>query len=72
MKFNIKAFKHFKSLMMKSAVVQLEIEDETSKKSPNWVRIVMLKKQRLAIKDKLAKLSRRTREIRAHELANQH
>jgi uncharacterized protein YdcH (DUF465 family) len=71
MKFNVKAFKHFKSLVMKSAVIQLEIEDEISKKHPSWVRVVTLKKQRLVIKDWLAKLSRKNSPNNT-VLANQH
>ncbi|MBN8543962.1 MAG: DUF465 domain-containing protein [Alphaproteobacteria bacterium] len=42
--------------MNKSAVVQIEIEEETRKKYPDWMRVMMLKKQRLMIKDKLNKL----------------
>lgn len=58
---NFKVFKLFKSLMTKSAVVQMEIEEESRKKYPDWMRIVMLKKQRLMIKDKLYKLQKHRR-----------
>jgi uncharacterized protein YdcH (DUF465 family) len=58
---NFKVFKLFKSLITKSAVVQMEIEEESRKKYPDWMRIVMLKKQRLMIKDKLYKLQRHRR-----------
>lgn len=68
---NLRLFKRFKSLMMKSAVIQLAIEDERSKKYPNWVKIVMLKKQRLAVKDKLARLHKRGKPA-AGTLAGQH
>ncbi len=55
---NFKIFKLFKSLMTKSAVVQMEIEEESRKKYPDWMRVMMLKKQRLMIKDKLYKLQK--------------
>ena len=59
MKMNpLKPFKMLKALMSKSAKIQLHIEDETKKKSPDWFRIITLKKQRLLIKDKLNKLRR--------------
>lgn len=51
-----KFFKLFKSLLNKSARVQLEIDAETSKKYPDWMRVVMLKKQRLLIKDRIHRL----------------
>jgi uncharacterized protein YdcH (DUF465 family) len=52
----LKLFKLFKSLLNKSARVQLEIDAETSKKYPDWMRVVMLKKQRLLIKDRIHRL----------------
>lgn len=52
----MKLFKLFKSLLNKSARVQLEIDAETSKKYPDWMRVVMLKKQRLLIKDRIHRL----------------
>jgi hypothetical protein len=59
MKMNpLKPLKMLKSLMSKSAKIQLHIEDETKKKNPDWFRIITLKKQRLLIKDKLNKLRR--------------
>jgi hypothetical protein len=63
MKMNpLKPFKMLRALMTKSAVIQLHIDDETRKKSPDWFRIITLKKQRLIIKDKIHKL-RRTKNI---------
>lgn len=59
MKMNpLKPLKMLKSLMTKSAVIQLHIDDETRKKNPDWFRIITLKKQRLMIKDKINKLRR--------------
>ncbi len=59
MKMNpLKPLKAMKTLMTKSAKIQLHIEDETKKKNPDWFRIITLKKQRLLIKDKLNKLRR--------------
>ncbi len=60
MKMNpLKPIKMIKSLMSKSAAIQLHIDDETKKKNPDWFRIITLKKQRLLIKDKLHKLRQR-------------
>jgi uncharacterized protein YdcH (DUF465 family) len=53
---SFKLFKALKSLLMKSAVVQVEIEAETRKKNPDWIRVVTLKKQRLLIKDKIQQI----------------
>lgn len=53
---SFKLFKALKSLLMKSAVVQIEIEAETRKKNPDWIRVVTLKKQRLLIKDKIQQI----------------
>jgi len=58
---SFKIYKLFKSLMTKSAIIQIEIEEESRKKYPDWVRVVMLKKQRLMIKDKLYKLQKNRR-----------
>lgn len=51
-------FKKFKSLLLKSALVEREIEDEARRKNPNWIRLLTLKKQRLIIKDALQRLRR--------------
>lgn len=56
MKF--KPIKKIKSLLAKSAEIQLHINDESRKKNPDWFRIITLKKQRLQIKDKLQKILR--------------
>ena len=75
----LKLLKLFKSLLLKSARVQLEIEAETSKKYPDWMRVIMLKKQRLLIKDRMQRLRQRVRDHRAEQrprrrlrLARQH
>jgi uncharacterized protein YdcH (DUF465 family) len=75
----LKLFKLFKSLLQKSARVQIEIEAETSKKHPDWMRVIMLKKQRLLIKDKIQRLRQRVRDHRVEQrpqrrlrLAKQH
>jgi hypothetical protein len=53
---SFKTFKKLKSLLMKSAVVQLEIDRETQQKHPDWRRLLTLKKQRLIIKDSIRRL----------------
>lgn len=53
---SFKTFKKLKALLMKSAVVQLEIEQETRQKHPDWRRLLTLKKQRLIIKDSIRRL----------------
>lgn len=55
---NIKPLKALKSLLSKSAAVQLHIDDELRRKHPDWFRIITLKKQRLLIKDKIQRLRR--------------
>lgn len=50
------SIKHFKSLLFKSSQIQAEIEKESSQKSQNWVRLLKLKKMRLAIKDRLHRM----------------
>ena len=59
-----KSFKRMKSLLMKSASIQLEIEQESRRPNPDWRRLLTLKKQRLMIKDTLHKL--RTKKQRVH------
>lgn len=56
------SFKRFKSLLMKSATVQLEIEKEQSRRLPDTLRLLMLKKQRLYILDKLHTLRQHARQ----------
>ena len=48
-----KSVKRIKSLLVKSATIQLKIEQESHKKAPDWVKLLMLKKQRLIVKDAL-------------------
>ena len=43
----------FKSLLFKATQIQREIEKEQSRRWPDWMRLLKLKKLRLAIKDKL-------------------
>lgn len=47
---------HFKSLLFKSAHLQSEIDREYQSRWPNWLRLLKLKKLRLAIKDRIEKL----------------
>ena len=54
MSFN--PLKKLKSLLNKSAVIQLEIERESQRQKPDWVRLITLKKQRLVIKDAINRL----------------
>ena len=68
MKFRL--LKLFKSLLQKSARVQLEIDAEARRKHPDWMRIIMLKKQRLLIKDRLQRLQREMRDRRAERRAS--
>jgi len=49
---------HFKSLLFKSAQIQEEIEKEHKRRLPDWVRLLKLKKIRLAIKDRLQRIAR--------------
>lgn len=48
----------FKSLLYKSTRIQTEIEREQSHRWPNAMRLLKLKKLRLAIKDRLQRLIR--------------
>ncbi|MEZ5814328.1 MAG: hypothetical protein R3E13_06355 [Alphaproteobacteria bacterium] len=49
---------HFKSLLFKSAQIQEEIEKEHKRRWPDWMRLLKLKKIRLAIKDRLERIAR--------------
>lgn len=49
---------HFKSLLFKSAQIQEEIEKERRRRWPDWMRLLKLKKIRLAIKDRLERIVR--------------
>ncbi len=48
---------HFKSLFFKSAQIQEEIEKEHRRRWPDWMRLLKLKKIRLAIKDRLERIA---------------
>ncbi|MCE7887668.1 MAG: DUF465 domain-containing protein [Alphaproteobacteria bacterium PRO2] len=47
---------HFKSLLFKSAQIQEEIEKEQNRRWPDWMRLLKLKKIRLAIKDRMERI----------------
>lgn len=49
----------FKALLFRSALLQKEIERETKHRLPDWIRLLKLKKLRLAVKDRMTKLLRR-------------
>lgn len=44
---------HFKSLLIKYAQIQQKIDKEHQRRLPDWIRLLKLKKIRLAIKDRL-------------------
>ena len=48
--------RHFKSLLFKSAQIQQEIEKEQNRRWPDWMRLLKLKKIRLAIKDRMERI----------------
>ena len=50
------SFKYLQSLLFKSASIQHAIEREQRAPRPDWMRLLQLKKLRLAIKDKLYRL----------------
>lgn len=50
------SIQHFKSLLFRSAKIQEEIEKEHQRRWPNWMRLLKLKKLRLAIKDRMMRL----------------
>ncbi len=47
----------FKSLLFKATQIQREIEKEHSRRWPDWMRLLKLKKLRLLMKDKLRQFS---------------
>ncbi len=51
------SIQHFKSLLFRSAKIQEEIEKEHRRPWPNWMRLLKLKKIRLAIKDRMERLA---------------
>ncbi len=50
--------KRLQSLLFKSARIQKEIEQENGRRWPDWIRLLKLKKLRLAIKDSMIRLVR--------------
>lgn len=50
------SFRYLQSLLFKGATIQQEIEREHRATRPDWMRLLKLKKLRLAIKDKLLRL----------------
>lgn len=61
----LKPLKKLKSLLIKSAELQTRIDEETSKRHPDWFRVITLKKQRLLVKDRIQRLRRTARPIQA-------
>ena len=53
--------KLLKSLLLRSAVIQTRIDDAMKARSPDMLQILMLKKQRLKVKDMIMALQRRVR-----------
>ena len=61
---------HFRSLLFKSAQIQEQIDKEHKQRWPNWMRLLRLKKLRLKIKDRMAKMMRAgVAEVRARNFA---
>lgn len=56
---------NFKSLLFKSTQIQQEIEKEQKRRLPDWMRLLKLKKLRLAIKDRLQEIVRQAGDIRS-------
>ncbi len=52
--------KHLKSLLFKSMLIQQAIDREHQRRWPDWIRLLKLKKLRLAIKDRIEKLIGKT------------
>jgi uncharacterized protein YdcH (DUF465 family) len=50
------SIQRFKSLLFRSTKIQKEIEREHQSRWPNWLRLLKLKKLRLAIKDSMERL----------------
>ena len=53
--------KLLKSLLLRSAVIQTRIDDAMKARRPDMLQILMLKKQRLKVKDMIMALQRRVR-----------
>lgn len=52
---------YLRSLLFKSALIQQQIEREHSARRPDWLRLLKLKKLRLTIKDRIARLIAKAR-----------
>lgn len=61
-----KKLQHFKSLLFKATQIQQEIEKEQSRRLPDWVRLLKLKKLRLKIKDKLCQFAQKSAGSASH------
>lgn len=59
---------HFKSLLFRSSKIQEEIEKERSRPWPNWMRLLKLKKIRLAIRDRIEMLVQQKNSEKAHRV----
>ena len=53
--------KFLKALLLKSATIQMRIDDAMKARYPDTMRVLMLKKQRLAVKDLIMRIKRRMR-----------
>ena len=51
------SIRNFKTLLLKSAKIQAEIEREQNGSRPDWMRLLKLKKLRLVLRDRLQRLS---------------
>lgn len=60
-RMSLKPLNALKALIGKSAKIQIYIEDEMKKKHPDRLRVIVLKKQRLKIKDTIQRMRRRAR-----------
>jgi len=56
---------HFKSLLFKATQIQQEIVKEQSRRLPDWMRLLKLKKIRLAIKDRMQEIAKNSKHSRA-------
>jgi len=55
----------FKSLLFKATQIQQEILREQSRRLPDWIRLLKLKKIRLAIKDRMQEIAKNSEDSRA-------
>ncbi len=59
------SFIYIRSLFMKSAKVQQQIEDELRRPAPDSIKLLSLKMKRLKIKDRIVQLSKQIRRKKA-------